>query len=168
MSKPLVSDQPYPSYKDVTPDVCALKIISPAYASSTGEVNAVMQYIYHSMCFSRFGKQDVADTVEGIAIAEMRHMKLLGNTIYALGAQPVFTAQPPFAYNFYSTKFVSYSRTLRNMIEDDILAERHAIAGYERMLCKLQNERVKAIIARILEDEKLHLAAFEEIFKGIC
>lgn len=163
MSKPLISDQPYPKTDGICPDVCTLKIITPAYSTSCGELNAVMQYIYHSLNFKHGGMKEHAETLEGIAIAEMIHFRLLGETIFALGAQPVFTSQPPFAYNFYSTKFVAYSRTLKNMIEDDVIDEKQAINGYERMLRHLKNESVKAIIARIIEDERLHLAALQKI-----
>ena len=53
------------------------------------------------------------------------------------------------------------------MAEDDIRAEKHAIRSYERMLCLLKNNRVRDIIERILEDEKLHLKAFDEILCGL-
>ena len=52
------------------------------------------------------------------------------------------------------------------MLEDDIIGERHAIAGYEKMLKSLKNEQVKAIISRIIEDERLHLATLEKILSG--
>ncbi|MGN0814752.1 MAG: ferritin-like domain-containing protein [Candidatus Coproplasma sp.] len=168
MPKPLIVQAPYPTTEGICPDVCALKIISPAYATSTGELNAILQYVYHSFIFSAKGRGSQAETLMSIAIAEMHHLDLLGETICALGAQPIFTAQPPSAFNFYSAKFVNYSCNLRNMIEDDIMGEKHAIYAYERMLCKLKNEKVSAIIARILEDEKLHLSILREILQDIC
>lgn len=163
MSRPLIIDKPYPTTDGLTPDAFSLRIVTAAYASSTGELNSILQYIYHSFNFTHNKMEKHAKTIEGVATAEMLHFRLLGDTVFALGAQPVLTEQPPFKYNFYSTKFVSYSRTLRNMIEDDIMAERYAICTYERMLCRLKNERVKEIISRILEDERLHIAAFKEI-----
>ena len=93
----------------------------------------------------------------------MFHLKLLGNTITALGAQPIYCQNPPTAYNFYSTKYVTYSRDFINMIEDDILGERHAISQYSRMLIRLKNEQVKKIVSRIIEDEKLHLEKLNQI-----
>ena len=46
---------------------------------------------------------------------------------------------------------------------DDVIAERHAVMSYAHMLDRLRNERVKEVIARILEDEKLHLEAFTRL-----
>lgn len=163
MTKPLIAEKTYPTTEGIAPDCRVLRIISPAYASSTGELNSTLQYLYHAVHFRGRGREEYAELLESVAVAEMLHLKLLAQTIYALGAPPVYTAFPPAGFNFYSAKFVAYSRSLKNMLEDDIVAERHAVASYSRMLEKLKNSRVGEIVARILEDEKLHLAAFEKL-----
>lgn len=163
MSKPLTVNSPYPTTEGICPDAYSLAVISPAYASSTGELNAILQYLYHCFNFEKHRLNDYAETLESIAVAEMLHLKLLGETIIALGAQPIYCQYPPTAYNFYSTKYVVYSRDLINMIEDDIMGEKHAICQYSKMLKRLRNEQVKVIVSRILEDEKLHL----DTLKGI-
>lgn len=163
MPKPLTAENSYPTTEGIGHDACALRIISPAYAAPAGELNAILLYLYQSLCFKAAGYSDYAGQIEAIAIAEMFHLKLLGETIVALGAAPVFTFCPPAMFNFYSTKFVTYSRTLVCMAEDGVRAERSAIRQYERMLCNLRNDRVRAIVSRIIEDERLHLAAFENI-----
>ena len=163
MSKPLTLNDPFPTTEGICPDAYSLAVISPAYASSTGELNAILQYLYHYFNFEKQGLNEVAETLESIAIAEMLHLKILGETILALGSQPIYCQYPPTAYNFYSAKFVNYSRNLINMIEDDIMDEKHAICQYSKILTRLKNEQVKAIVSRILEDEKLHL----ETLKGI-
>lgn len=165
MPKSINVNEPYPTTDGICPDALSLRIISPAYAAPHSELNAILQYIYHAMFFERSGRKDYADTITGIAISEMHHLDLLGATILALGAAPVFSQLPPGCFNFYSAKFVAYSNSLKNMLEDDVLAERQAIAGYERMLNCLKNEQVKKIIERILEDERLHLEKFEEMLK---
>ena len=167
MAKPLTLNEKFPTTDGIGSDAYSLAVISPAYASSTGELNAVLQYIYHSLNFDRQGMKEIAETLEGIAIAEMIHLKLLGKTISALGASPIYCQNPPTAFNFYSTKYVAYSRDLINMIEDDIMAEKHAICQYSKMLSRLKNEQVKAIVSRILGDEKLHLEAFKEILNKL-
>ena len=167
MMKPLIADNVYPTTDDIAPDCRALRIVSPAYASSTGELNAILQYNYHAVMFAGKGLDEYADLLDSIAVAEMIHLKLLGRLILALGAQPVYTALPSAGFNFYSTKFVAYSRSLKNMIEDDIISERHAVMRYAHMLDRLRNDRVSRIIACILEDEKLHLNALSELLNKI-
>ena len=167
MPKPLTTENAYPTTEGISCDAYALRIISPAYAAPIGELNAILLYLYQSLCFKAAGYSEYADTIESIAIAEMFHLKLLGETIVALGAAPVFTACPPAMFNFYSTKYVTYSRSLICMAEDGVHAEKSAIRQYERMLCNLRNVKVSEIIARILEDERLHFAAFENILRAL-
>lgn len=163
MPKPLIIDAEYPTTENLCQDAYSVSIISSAYASPSGELNSILQYFYHYFNFKKCKKDEYASVIESIAIAEMFHLKLLGNTITALGAQPIYCQNPPTAYNFYSTKYVTYSRDFINMIEDDILGERHAISQYSRMLIRLKNEQVKKIVSRIIEDEKLHLEKLNQI-----
>ena len=169
MPKALCVDLPYPTTEGICPNALSLKIISPAYATSTGELNATLQYVYHSFFFSKKSYENYADALLSIAVAEMHHLDLLGETILALGAAPVYTRYPPNGYDFYSGKYVAYGRSLKEMLENDIMGERHAICGYEKMLRYLKNEKVKAIVSRIILDEKLHLETLEKMlceFKG--
>ena len=167
MAKPLTLNEKFPTTDGLSPDAYSLAVISPAYASPTGELNAVLQYIYHSLNFSEQGMNEIAETLESIAIAEMIHLKLLGKTISALGALPIYCQNPPTAFNFYSAKYVAYSRNLTDMIEDDIMSEKHAICQYSKMNQRLKNEQVKAIVSRILGDEKLHLETLKEILNKL-
>lgn len=167
MSKPLTLNEKFPTTDGICHDAYSLAVVSPAYASSTGELNAVLQYVYHSLNFGKSGLTEIAAVLESIAVAEMLHLKLLGETILALGAPPLYCQNPSTAYNFYSAKFVTYSHDPINMIEDDMLGERHAICQYSKMLTRLKNEQVKAIVSRILEDEKLHLETLKEILSGL-
>lgn len=167
MPEPLILKEDYPTTEGICPDAYSLAVISPAYASSTGELNAILQYFYHYFNFERQGYKDYAFTLQRIAIAEMHHLKILGETILALGAQPIYCQNPPTAFNFYSAKYVTYSRNLVNMIEDDILGEKHAISQYTKILCRLKDEHLKKIISRIRDDEQLHLEELNKILKEL-
>ena len=167
MSKPLIAEGGYPSLNNLECDPYAARILSAAYATSAGELNASLQYIYHSINFSYKEDEVRAELLKSIAIAEMQHLDLLGEALIRLGACPVYSFAPPAHYNFYSTKFVAYSRSLRNMIEDDIMGEKYAIYGYERMLPRLKNDTLRALICRILEDEHLHLERLTSSLEGL-
>lgn len=169
MPEPLILPQPFPTTDGLCEDAYSLRLISPAYASSTGELNAVLQYVYHSFFFKSRGYRDVAEKLVSIAVAEMLHLNLLGQTILALGAPPVYCRCPYNGFDFYSAKYVAYSRSLKFMLEDDIIGEREAICQYDHMLKKLRNLQVKEIVSRIRADEVLHLETLQNIlrdFKG--
>ena len=167
MPKPLIAEGSYPSLKSLEKDPVSARIISAAYATSSGEVNASLQYIYHSINFSCRDAEVRAQLLKSIAIAEMMHVNMLAEALMRLGEQPVYSFCPPAHYNFYSTKFVAYSRTLRNMVEDDIMSEKYAIYGYERMLPRLKNSTLRTLICRILEDEQLHLESLKSSLDGL-
>ena len=94
-------------------------------------------------------------------------VEILGSLLYQLGALPVFTSCPPRKFDFYSTGAVSYASDVRKMILDDILGETQAIYTYEEMIRKLKDEKVSAIIARIVLDEKLHLETLKNILREL-
>ena len=150
-------DLPYPSLDGLCFDPKSVKIISPAYADRGSELTVILQYVYQSMILAGRGCEEYGKILTQIAIAEMHHLDILGEMLYRMGALPVFSSCPPRRFDFYSTRAVSYAQTTQKMLQDDIVGERAAIKGYEGMLCRLENERVAAVIARIVQDEKLHL-----------
>ena len=113
MPKSIHTNQPYPTTDGICPDAYSLRIVSPAYASNESELNAILQYIYHSVNFEKSGYKEIADTLVGIGIAEMHHLDMLASLILALGAQPVYAQYPSTCFNFYSAKYVAYSRSLK-------------------------------------------------------
>lgn len=167
MPEPLILKDEYPTPEWLGADAYSLAVISPAYASPTGELNAILQYFYHYFNFDHCGYREIADTLQRIAIAEMLHFKLLGRAIIALGAQPIYCQNPPTGFNFYSTKSVIYSKEPVHMIEDDILGEKHAVAQYTKMLCRLKNDHLKKLVTRIRADEELHIETLNGILKDL-
>jgi bacterioferritin len=98
----------------------------------------------------------------------MHHLEILGSLIARLGASPVLTNYPPYPVGYFSTSYVDYSRSPQRIVTIDLAAERQAIADYEKMICCLKNERVSAVIARIVEDERVHVQALEGLQKTLC
>lgn len=82
--KPLICDLPYPSTDTLTKDVRSGNIISFAYATLRGEITATLQYTYHHFYFDK-PNPDYADTLMRIAIAEMKHIDILGTAMLNLG-----------------------------------------------------------------------------------
>lgn len=167
MPKPIIAEGAYPNLSDLAPDCYSARVISNAYATSCGELNTVLQYVYHSVNFLCNGNKCVSEQLKGIAVAEMMHLDMLAEALMRLGAQPVYSVLPPAQYNFYSTKFVAYSRSLQNMIEDDLMGEKYAIYTYERMLMRLKNPTLQALICRIIDDENVHVGVLCSILDDL-
>ncbi len=159
--KPLICDLPYPSTDNLTTDIRSGQIISFAYASLYGEITATLQYLYHEIYFQDFSQND-ADTLMSIALAEMKHVKILGHAMKKLGVNPRYV-QYPNSKLCYDTSTVSTATTPQKMLMDDIQGEMNAIAEYNKMLFALKNEDVSAIIQRINMDEQLHLETLKQM-----
>lgn len=160
-------DKEYPSLDGIKEDYKTLRVISPAYAGGRGELTAVLQYVYQSILLERLGKKEMSKTVLSIAITEMHHLELLGSAITLLGAPPAFTACLPYPIGYYSASNVNYAKTPCEMIEADIAAESNAIEDYRKILIRISNEPLAALIERIIEDEELHLATFKSLKKEL-
>lgn len=156
--KPLLADLPYPSTDEITTDVVSGQIISFAYATQKGELQATLQYFSHHLYLDK----DDADTLMSIAVAEMHHLDILGKTMLKSGVKPLLI-QYPNSKLFYNTSTVSTATTPSKMIMDDIEGELNAIADYQKMLFVLKNEQVSAIIQRIIIDEQLHLQTLKTV-----
>ena len=163
----LNADVPYPSLEGIGEDPCSLRIISPAYAGRAGELTAILQYVYQHMLFERMGDEEAAKTLLDISVSEMHHLEILGTLICKLGAPPMFTNCPPYPVGYYSASSVDYSSSPQKMLLSDIAAERGAIATYNCMISKLSDERVAAVLQRIVLDEELHLEAFKKLLARI-
>ncbi len=157
----------YPSLNEIKEDFQTLRLIAPAYAGREGELTAALQYVFQAIVLGEQGNQTASEKILKIAVTEMHHLEILGTMITKLGAPPIFTSCPPYPVGYYSAANVNYVRTPRQMLCADICAEENAISQYERILCRLKNPPVAAVIARILEDEKLHLKVFNQLLSEL-
>lgn len=159
--KPLICDLPYPSTEVLQKDVRSGQIISFAYATLRGELTATLQYLYHKFYFANVDSDD-ASVIQSIAVAEMKHLDILGEAMLKLGVSPKFV-QCPNSQAYYNASVVSQATTPSKMLMDDIQGEMNAIADYQKMLFVLKNEQVEAIIQRIILDEQLHLETLKKL-----
>ena len=163
MFKPLTVNLPYPTLDDITEDKRSAIILNSAYAGSHGELNAILQYVYHYFYFKKLGKNDCANTAVSIALAEMMHLETLGELLLKLGADPIYATITPCGRDFYCANNVSYGNQFEKMIMDDVSGELVAIDCYERILRLLKNQKVSAVISRIKLDEELHVKALKQL-----
>lgn len=165
MPKPMTENLPFPDLSTLTVDSKNAQIIMPAYADCKSEMTAVLQYIFQSLHFGVSGNERYATVIEEIAIAEMKHLDLLGEALLRMGVNPIFVRRPPDRRDFYSTCNVDYVTQPAAMLAADITAETEAIQSYERMLCQITEPTLSALVSRILLDERLHLNAFKEMYR---
>ena len=158
---------PYPSIDNLEEDLRSARIISQAYCGIHGELDAILQYVYHSFYFRRLKDEETANTLISIAVCEMKHFEILGETMLKLGIDPIYSKRPPIRGDYYSTMALNYSRTPMKMLIDDITGEMVAVSEYEKIVDRLDNELVGAVIKRIILDEQLHIKVLKERLQQI-
>ncbi len=160
--QPLIVDMPYPSLSGIEKNPKYVKLIEQAYAGRHGELTAILQYVYQSVYFKKEGKDGTADKIMQIAVAEMKHLKILASLILVLGKDPIYATTGFFGPSFFDASFVSYCKSPKKMLIDDLSDELIAIDFYKSAAEDIKDEKVAAVLKRIMLDEELHAVILKE------
>lgn len=158
---------PYPNLDEIGENEGILKIVSPAYAGDESELTAALQYTYQQIVLEKDGLTKAAETLGRIASDEWEHLRTLGRLIARLGARPSFCYLPPYPIRYFSARSVCYSSDARKMLSSSLIGEEYAVESYSRMLCKIEEEKVRAALARIRMDEIEHAKRIGALLKEL-
>lgn len=149
----------YPEIKNATNDPRTVTILKDLLSGRSGEISGILQYFFQS----RIAKQvdpEVAQILEEISIVEMEHMELLMDAIIEFGGIPRYDNGRGQAFN---SNNVNYSTKLKDMLDINIQGEQDAIKEYTNAQRMIGNESLKQLLARIIEDEQMHLNTFKSL-----
>lgn len=155
------SDLPYPEVEAVRSPF-EVRLLMPVYGGKTSETTAIMGYIFQSYVLGD-KEPEISKCLEKIAISEMRHHDMLGTAIVRLGGVPYIGD----TRGFWQGGFVNYTLNPKEMIQGDINGEKEAIRGYKDVIRLSKNDDVKALIARIVMDEEVHIETLESILRSL-
>lgn len=156
-------NKPYPKIENATPDAYTVSILKNLAFSRIGEINGILQYIYQSVV-ARNVDDEISSIFEEIGIVEMMHLDLLMNAIIDFGGNPRYEDANRMPY---TTNYINYSNKLKDMLNNNILAEQNAIENYKLAISKVKNESLKHLLERLIEDEELHLNIFKRILNNV-
>lgn len=153
----------YPELKVECKNINYANLLLQDYAGSVSELTAVNLYIFQNISSMNEFK-DYSKFIKNIAIVEMKHLHLLGETIKLLGVKPVYTNSLCPCGQFWTGAYVNYTNRILDMLLEDIKSEKQAIINYEKHICLIKDRYIRKLLARIIEDEKLHLKLFKEMY----
>lgn len=153
---------PYPEIKVEQKNIAYAELLLENYAGKTSEQTAIHLYLYQHF----IGNKDWFDfktIIQKIAIVEMHHFAMLAEVIDLLGIKPEYRTIDALTGNdlFWNANFVAYPTTFGEILEIDIRAEEKAISNYRHHLMLIDDIYIQALLLRIIEDEKIHLAIFK-------
>lgn len=156
-------DLPYPKVEVNGENSKYLNLILMNYASSISEFDTLSQYTYHQIALTH-ENSEVYETIKGISLVEMHHLKLLGEIILKLGGQPGYWINNK-KKNYWSSKLLNYDlSSLKVILEIDIQNEKAAIKQYRETIKQIDDNGINTIIKRIILDEELHIQLLVELY----
>ncbi len=152
------SELPYPKIQVIGPNPYYANIIKEDYAGMVSEMTAINQYLYHYFDTKNYDKE-VGDTLEQIAIVEMRHLEILAELISLLGEKPIYYTQN----SFWSACYVYYGNNLYEQLVNDLNSEYAAIENYNCHINIINDPYIKEILERIIADEEEHIKILKDL-----
>jgi len=156
-------NKPYPEIVGATDDKRTVSILKNLANGKVGEFAASGQYIFQSVVADEI-EEEIGGIFEEIGIVEMLHLDMLMHAISAFGGLPKFEDSNG---NFFNTANLNYSDRLIDMLENNIRAETMAIDNYLVAIDNVNNESLKRLFERIIEDERRHLEIFNRIKSSV-
>ena len=69
--------------------------------------------------------------------------------------------------DYWQGKFVDYTTNMEKMLIDNIKKEYMAISKYEKHIAMINDKYIKRSLARIIEDEKIHIICFKNYLSKV-
>lgn len=153
-------DIPYPEVMVEGRNSSYAAMLSYDLAGQVSELSAVTQYVYQHMITSN---ESVSEAVRCISMVEMHHYEMIGRLIYELGGNPKLAVNNGCGNYFWNAQYVDYTPYPRRFLKINIEAEQKAIDNYRKNIEQINDKYVRAILDRIIMDEKHHI----DIFNGL-
>ena len=94
----------------------------------------------------------------------MKHLELLGKAIHLLGLPPKYVSYTSDNIKrYWTSSFINYTTSLKNMLKQDIKSESMAIENYRKHKETINDAYIKQLLTRIIEDEQVHLSIFQRL-----
>jgi bacterioferritin len=117
------------------------------------EYTVILQYLYHEFVTPDC---EVGEELRMQAINEMQHMGWFSEELASAGVRPEMEHTE-----------VDLARDTAAMLEADIAAERAVTTDYTQQIGELDDEELKALLARVRDHEVYHDAVFSEMLEEV-
>lgn len=165
--RPIMMDLPYPPTQVQEQNQMYANLLNSDYCGSVSEMSAIMQYINNENRLF-YERCPIAQTILGIAMAEMMHLQKLGELIFLLGGNVDFVVRQPNARpRMWTPEYLTIPENARNMLAADIDSEKAAINQYRMHIKMIGDDSVNAVLARIIQDEEYHIMVLQALMKDV-
>lgn len=134
------------------------KLIEGLNHDLAAEYRAIFQYLQQSFLLKGLGRIPFSEYLSKEAQGEMRHVEFLAEKIVSLGGMPTITPLP-----------VKVGKDLREMLQNDLEAEREAIADYKERAKQAEefgDIGLQVELENLLAEETHHLEELQKLLEG--
>lgn len=164
--RPAMLDLPYPPTRVREKNRSYAALLSVDYCGSVSELTAIAQYINDQNRMS-CDHCPQANVILQIAIAEMIHLRKLGELIYLLGGEVEFVAKCQNGrQKAWTAEYLDPQDDIRQMLLQAIDSEKDAISQYRMHIGKICDDYVSAVLERIILDEEYHIMLLQTLLSG--
>ncbi|MCC0694770.1 ferritin-like domain-containing protein [Clostridioides sp. ES-S-0048-02] len=161
------SDEPYPEIKVLGPNKYYAELLMDDYSGVASEFTSVTQYLYHDFDLDE-NYRELSEMWINISITEMLHMEILAKTIRLLGGNPIYRGSTSSCGAYWNGGFVFYGDSICSRLKSDLNLEYVAIENYYKDISIIEDPYIKAILNRIILDEKVHVGLFKKAIEKYC
>ena len=154
---PLMLPFAYPPARVQEQNPFYAKLLTVDYCGAVSELTAITQYIQGESCMC-CGHCAEARTLLGIAMAEMIHLQKLGELIMLLGGSIDYSTPTRNGRSQqWTPSYVEMACSLPEILSANMEAEKAAISQYEQHMKMIEDDCVRAVLGRIVQDEEYHI-----------
>ena len=132
------------------------------YAGVLSEETLMHTYLYQ-YATQKQNFPDIAEALQQLAQTQMKHLSLLGETISLLGVDPKFRTinRQTKQETYWTSVNVNYEKGILAILNNNIAQVQQLIQQYQLHYRAIQDQNIRILLKRIIEDEQLHLQIFQ-------
>lgn len=159
-------DQPYAPAQVTAANSQYAALLMNSYASAFGEFTTINTYNYQSIMLQQ-KNSELSTALQQIAIVEMHHLRLLGQTIFLLGGNPRFMGMQKKQPIYWQGRMVDYNTDLKHLLQRNANAEQYTIDTYQHDCTIIDDPYIVKMLEHFIADEEIHLRVFND-YLNLC
>lgn len=164
---PIMMALPYPPIQIRERNQSYANLLSIDYCGAVSEMSAITQYIISENRLA-CDRCPLAKTILGIAMAEMIHLQKLGELIFLLGGNINFVAKHRDGRQvMWTPQYLNLQENPKEILMVNIEGEKAAIEQYKVHMRMINDNHVKAVLARIIKDEEYHIMVMQTLMADL-
>lgn len=159
-----IIDKPYPKIENIVENPKYAAMMLSNIGGLYSEMNAVSLYFYNHIIL-KIAWPELSHAMNQISMVEMHHLEIFAQLAYDLGADPRLWDCQQGYLEYWSPGYNVYPCQIQSLLENVLIQEEKAIDIYQHQIYCINNKTIKDILARIIEDEQLHIQIFESFLE---